>query len=165
MIELSTIRDLVAIAGVLIALVYYIINIRNQRETRQAQLFMSIYDKLEHPDMTERVQEVLFKYSFQTPEEFNEKYGMENNPEAYYKVMHLNDLLEGIGVFVREGLVDVRLVALLDSGLITNYWRKYESVWRDWRIRNDWPRAAAEVEYLYNRIMEYGKQHPELEIK
>jgi hypothetical protein len=33
MVELSLIRDLVAIAGVIIALGYYIINIRNQTST------------------------------------------------------------------------------------------------------------------------------------
>ena len=165
MIDLSTFRDLVAIASFLVALTYYIINIRNQRETRQAQLFMNIYSKIETSDNTERAQEILFKFQLKSAEEFYEKYGMENNPEAYFKWMYLNDLLEGVGVFVREGLVDIRLVALLMSGLITNYWRKYEIVWNYFREKHGWPRAAVEVEYLYHRLLEYSEKHPELDIK
>jgi hypothetical protein len=102
---------------------------------------------------------------FENVEEFNEKYSRETNPDSYYDWMHLTDLIEGIGVFVRENLIDIRLVALLMSGLVTNYWRKYEVVWKDWREKHNWPRAAAEVEYLYYKLLEYSEKHPELEIR
>ena len=165
MVDIQTVSIVLAACSFILAATYYVLNLKHQRETREAQLFMNIYNKMENPENTKRMQKVLFEFQFETPEEFNEKYGQQNNPEAYNDWMHLSDLLEGVGVFVREGLVDIRLVALLESGLITNYWRKYEIVWQDWRLKHDWPRAAIEVEYLYHRIIEYGKQHPELEIK
>ena len=165
MVDIQTLSISLAACSFILAAAYYVLNLKHQRETREAQLFMNIYNKLETLENTKRMQEILFEYKFESPEEFNHKYGRQTNPEAFYNWMHLNDLLEGIGVLVREGLIDIRLVALLGSGLVTNYWRKYESVWEDFRLRHDWPRAAAEAEYLYHRIIEYGKQHPELDIK
>ena len=51
MIELSVIRDLVAIFGVIAGFSYYVLTVRNaqrnqqhQLETRQAQLFMNVFN-------------------------------------------------------------------------------------------------------------------------
>jgi hypothetical protein len=68
MIELSTIRDLVAIFGVIAGFSYYVITVRtnqrnqqNQLETRQAQLFWNIYDKFETRENSERFFEYINK--------------------------------------------------------------------------------------------------------
>jgi len=42
---------------------------------------------------------------------------------------------------------------------------KYEPVFQDFRDSWGWPRAAVEVEYLYDQIMEYASKHPELDIQ
>jgi len=45
MIELSVTRDLVAIFGVIAGFSYYVLTVRNQNRTRQAQLFMQMYNR------------------------------------------------------------------------------------------------------------------------
>ena len=45
MIELSVIRDLVAIFGVIAGFSYYVVTVRNQNRARQAQLFMQIFSR------------------------------------------------------------------------------------------------------------------------
>ena len=57
MIELSVIRDLVAIFGVLAGFSYYILTVRNaqrnqrmQLETRQTQLYMQLFKELYTPE-------------------------------------------------------------------------------------------------------------------
>ena len=45
MIELSVIRDLVAIFGVITGLSYYIMTVRNTRKAREAQVYSTIMDK------------------------------------------------------------------------------------------------------------------------
>lgn len=71
---------------------------------------------------------------------------------------------EGIGVLIREGLLDIGLVAKLSSGNIIWFWEKYRSGIYDIRDKMNWVRFAIEVEYLYERIVDYAKKHPELEI-
>jgi hypothetical protein len=170
-ITLPIILQILQTAGLLVGIVYYIMVLRNQQksqkhaeDTREAQLFMNIYNKIETRENTERIDRVL-SMKFDSVEEFHSKYGLEANPEAYYDVMHVSDLIEGVGVLVKEGLVDIRLVVLLMSGMVTNYWRNFEIVWMDFRENRDWPRASVEVEYLYHEVMKYAKKHPEQQIK
>jgi len=70
---------------------------------------------------------------------------------------------EGVGVLVKEGLIDIRLVALLMTGTTTLFWRKMEPFIDEIR-RRAYPRAYIETEYLYNALMDYIKEHPEIEI-
>jgi hypothetical protein len=42
MIEISIIRDIIACFGVLAGFSYYVLSVRNQYKTRQAQLFNSV---------------------------------------------------------------------------------------------------------------------------
>ena len=53
MIELSVVRDLVAIASFVVALTYYVINIRHQRETRQAQTFLQVFNNFTSKEFRE----------------------------------------------------------------------------------------------------------------
>ena len=60
------IRDLVAIFGVIAGFTYYVMTVRNSQrmqqmtlETRQAQLFMQVYDRWASRDMTK------MEYEFQ----------------------------------------------------------------------------------------------------
>lgn len=46
MVTLETILDAVPALGIIVALVYYTLTIRNQNRTRQAQLFMNIYSQM-----------------------------------------------------------------------------------------------------------------------
>jgi len=170
MIELSIIRDLVAIFGVIAGFSYYVITVRanqrnqqNQLETRQAQLFWNIYDKFETRENSERFLNILTR-KFESVEEFNEKYGLENNPEAYHDMMYYANLFEGLGVLVRDGLVNIRLVALMMSGGVKRYWELYYPVFVAYREEWSWPRSFIELEYLYDGIIEYGRNHPELQI-
>ena len=163
MIQIENLPIVLTGIGIIVAIVYYTLTLQNANKTRQAQLYMQVYDKLETRENSQRTIEILFDMNFDTVDEFYEKYGRENNPDAYYDWMYMTNILEGIGVMVRKGLLDIGLVSLICSGLLIRYWEKYEDVWKHWRETTGWVRAAAEVEYLYNALMEYSKKHPEIE--
>jgi hypothetical protein len=97
-------------------------------------------------------------------EDFERKYGRENNPEAYDLITLQMKLMEGFGVLVREGYVSVRLVALLTSGSIKMGWEKLRYYVYEVRERYSMPRWSIEYEYLYNKVMEYAEKHPELQL-
>lgn len=63
--------------------------------------------------------------------------------------------MEGVGVLVKEGLLDIRFVALLMSGLTLKSWEKYESFIREARVRWGLPRYGSEFEYLYGCLVDY----------
>lgn len=134
---------------------------KRELETRQAQLFMALYQSWYGKDWNEAEQiERLTK--FRNADDFIELMKDDKKAQAW----NINvTFYEGIGVLVREGLIDIGIVAKLMSGGITSYWDRNREGFIDFRERFNWPRAAIEVEYLYGRVVEYGKEHPELKIK
>lgn len=137
---------------------------RTQLETRQAQLFMNIYKE----DLTDRASKSLYlvmDMEYEDFDDFEEKYGRENNPEAHALLnFHIN-YMEGLGVLVREGYVDIRLVALLSSGGVRLGREKLKAYTYEARERYNWPRWSIEYGYLYETLMDYAEKNPELMIK
>ena len=95
-------------------------------------------------------------------DDFTEKYGLESSSEVWSNNMAWIDAFEFYGLYVREGLLDIRLVSLSSGGTFTKYWEKYGPVWKELRKRLDEPRWGIEAEYLYIRIIDYMEKHPEL---
>ena len=71
-------------------------------------------------------------------------------------------VLEGVGVLVREELLDIRFVALLLSGHVQMFWEKNLPIIDEWRQFWNNPRVWSETEYLYNALMKYMEEHTEL---
>ena len=145
--------------GIIVSILYYTNVLRNANKTREAQLFMQIYDKWSDPEMLNSYQ-IVNEAKFSTLEEYwdirtqNQEFG-----RAMSKIV---GFYEGLGVLVREDLLDIRLVALLMTGSTLRFWRKMESFVP--RIRElSYPRAYIETEYLAKRLLEYIEKHPEIE--
>jgi hypothetical protein len=51
-LDVQTAYDMVAATGVLVAAIYYIINLRSSSRIRQAQLYMQVYMQLTSRDMS-----------------------------------------------------------------------------------------------------------------
>jgi hypothetical protein len=67
-----------------------------------------------------------------------------------------------MGALVREGLLNIRMVILVGARHIIDNWEKYEDVIYEMRVRVNDKRHRGEWEYLYNAIMKYLEEHPEL---
>lgn len=59
MLDLSLIRDIVAILGALVSFSYYLLTLRNQNTQRNAQLFMDYHDKITSEPLKTQQREVL----------------------------------------------------------------------------------------------------------
>ena len=95
-------------------------------------------------------------------DKFMQEYGPENNWEAYNLLGDLGMYFEGIGVLVKDGLLDIRYVALLIAGVTRGFWEKMGPIFIEQRVRYGYPRIFSETEYLYNELMKYMEEHPEL---
>jgi len=70
-------------------------------------------------------------------------------------------LLEGIGVLVKRGLVDVGFVDDLMSVVVTRFWELTRSAWYVYRVREGDQAMWEYVEYLYNEVKPiYQRQWP-----
>ena len=160
----QTISIVMAATSMVVAATYYILKIRIDIKTRQAQLFMDMYKEFVSESESGTVY-LLMDMEYDDYEDFERKFGHDNNPEANNMITRHMMLMEGFGVLVREEYVSVRLVTLLTSGTIKLGWEKMKGYIYEVRKRNNMPRWSIEYEYLYNKVMEYAEQHPELQIK
>jgi hypothetical protein len=147
---LSTLQTIALIVGVL----YYVTTMRNQNKARQLQALNNVFSR--GPKNFK-----FLEWDLQDYEEFRMKYFDENDVESVaFRAWW--DIQEELGVYLKEGLVDVRLIYLFMSGTVTKVWEKYWDFIVEYRKRNNWPRFFIESEYVYNKIMDYAKTHPEL---
>jgi len=169
MVTLETLSIVFTGLSVSLAAFYYISTLRNtnktqqmQLETRQAQLFMQLYNRLDK-DFSRSFFTVL-KWEWTDYDDYLKKYGWKNNVEAHLEWEYLCDYLEGMGVLVREEYINIHLVALLNSAMIRSIWEKFSPIILETRKRDNWPRYMIEYEYLHNALIEYSQKYPELQI-
>ena len=122
MIELSVVRDLVAIFGVIAGFSYYVLTVRNaqrnqqhQLETRQAQLFMQIYDRFTTKEFQLDYRTLAVSDDWTDYDDFIQNIRGLENVETSNPIAVTLTYFEGLGVLVEEGLIDVNLVAKLLS--------------------------------------------------
>ncbi len=133
---------------------------QQQLETRQAQLLMGIYQFFYSQTYTEH-EYILTHYEVKNYSDWVK--AMENK-EYYCAHASRHAYLEGIGIMVKQGLLDIQLVAQLMSGPVRWFWEHFEAITLDVRKEMSWPRFMIEVEYLYNALNSYAESHPELQI-
>ena len=160
MVSLEVAAILLSGISISASLFYYASVLRSQNETRQAQLFMPIYAKFHDKAFMEDFLKIVGTWEWNSYDDWFEKYGRSNLKE-YSSLIALFDYMEGIGVLVKRGLIDISFIDDLISGLIIMLWDKMESIVVVYRERFNYPQFAEHFEYLYNRLKEYMAKHPE----
>ena len=157
--------------SITVGVIYHILTLRNTRknqelqlETRQAQLFMNIHQITAQPEFVKASRQILLS-EWNTVEDFFKDFDFYNkeapDTEIMTSIYHLMSFYEGVGLLVREGLLDIRFVALTLAGTTKEVWERFLPIIDD--IREEfYPRVFDGTEYLYNALMKYMEEHPEL---
>jgi hypothetical protein len=183
MVDTNVVLTLLQTLSIMVGIGYYILNLQNNQknqkisirnqeltlesqqqalETRQAQLFMNTYQAYNTPEFLRAI-DTYFKISYKDYDEYESKY--RSDIETDVQIMKVYSYMEGLGVLVREGYIGIRLIALYISTDIMLCWEIIKPMAHEYRKRNDYPRYLIEFEYLYNTLIEYAEQHPEMQIK
>ncbi len=160
LIDIQTISMASAAIGVLAGVVNWIIRLKRaerQRQTeiktRQAQLLMDIYDHFLDPDITEAYSE-LYSRSTDNYAEYLRTY-IEGGSDIEFVLV--GRYLVGIGVLVKNELIDISLVYDLMAWPIMQTWEKYKPIVEGRRVELDFP-LWEDVEYLYDELKKYEEQ-------
>jgi len=163
MVTFDQVIYVLPLMGIAVSILYYAMVLRNQNRTRQAQLFMQLYDKFSDPEFLKH-QFAISRWEWTDYEDFVERY-IGKNPDVYLHFHQQARFFEGVGVLVKRKLVDPLLVDDLMSGNILQFWEKFgESFIKERQVRNNYPQFYEHVEYLYSVIKPIrDSQHPELD--
>ena len=133
-VTLQTLLTYLTLISVPVGVFYHIMTLRNTRknqelqlETRQAQLMMQLYDTYSSPEFSERAQ-VIYEQEWTDFDDFNSKYGPEANPDAHRDWTSMARFMNGVGVLLRKGLINVDLVEELLSNIVFLTWIKMSPI-------------------------------------
>jgi hypothetical protein len=150
MVSLEVVAILLSGISISASLVYYSTVLKNQNETRQAQLFMQIYNEFKDKEFQSDFQYAITA-EWENYEDYRHKYMGEENISKGIRIGIFTSFCEGLGVLVYRKLVDITLVDDLMRGYIIRYWDKYSGLRHE--IRKNSPLYAEWTEYLYNELM------------
>jgi hypothetical protein len=159
-ITFQTIFQFLQTLGILVGVFYYIITIRTnqknqelQLETRQAQLFMSLYQNHVSKENLSDWIEMVQMWEWDDMDDFNEKYRVPSSLENQSKYLSYTNKLEGWGVLVRRGLIDINLLYDLSYASIILFWEKFSPRVIETRRRRNAPHFYENIEYLYDEMI------------
>jgi hypothetical protein len=154
---LSTLQTLSLGVGV----IYYIMTLQNTRrnqqltlETRQAQLMMQIYQELISEANLKTWNETM-SWEFEDFDDFERKY---SDPDSFAKRYSVMRMFDGVGLLLRDGLLDVDKVYDLIDSAVLQQWRKWGPIVKETRTRYPWPDAEEGFEYLYDEMMKVRRK-------
>ena len=129
-------------------------------ETRQAQIFWNTIDKAYSREGLDHSR-VLRYATWSSYEEWLELRRDDSEYDAAY--LWLSQLYESIGASVRLGHTDIKLLAYCMPRNHLRWWERYRDIVYSQRKRLNSRRYRSEWEYLYNELVKYLEEHPELE--
>ena len=151
---LQIVRDIIAILGVIIGFTYYVITLRNQTKSLQIQIIKGTGNPVSSYKFME--------LEWTDYDDYMDRHGDGGESQYWKDVINWFNRFEEYGVYVKEGMLNIRPIVLLSGGSFTRSWELYESLIHEHRKRINEPRWFIEAEYLYGKIQEYYKKHPKL---
>ena len=157
--DVQTISIALAGIGVFIAAINSIYSSREARqqrqteiETRQAELFAQIYSRWTDTEFAKHYGAARWHYQWTDPRELQSLALEPYDPEAFASYHVLFTFFEGLGVFVKKGLVDMEYIDDLFSRRIIQLWEQFEPwiVYRRKVMEN--PDYVDSFEYLYHEL-------------
>ena len=146
---LQTVSIAIASAGVFVAAVYYILQIRHQTKQRQTDMVMRLYATFGSTEFQKAYQKMM-NLEYEDYADYVKRYG--TNTEVQAAVTSVSVFFEGIGVLVKRNLINMSLVDDLLSTDILSTWEKRKPIVEGSRKKSGRPQAWEWFEYLYNEM-------------
>jgi hypothetical protein len=150
LVDIQTLSIAVASASIVIAVVYYILQIQHQKKMRQTDLMMRLYATWGSEDMQKAAWAVM-ELQYEDYNDYVKKYGSSGTLHnvAVYRV---GWFFNGIGVLVQSQLADIKLVNKLFGYMVTWLWEIMKPMVEGARKQFNQPKSLEWFEYLYNEV-------------
>ena len=163
MVDAQTISIIFAGVSIGIAAFYYTMTLRNAQRTREAQVFLQFSNRMADDRFLEGLKN-LREIDSSTLVDFLLQEVTKDSPirDQWINIWYIIRSLEDLGGFLRGGFLGISVIAYTISGLIKLTWEKLAPHIEEFREKSDNIRWASELEYLYDELMKYIDEHPEL---
>ena len=150
MADIQTVSIMIASAGVLAGVIYYVLEIRHQSRLRQTEsmIKLSPWFNMNAREVQEAITQVC-SIEYKDYEDYLERYS-EKPENMTLKI--LGNYFEGIGILVYRKLVEADIVYDFWGDIIQSSWEKIQPLVVDMRKDIGDPNMFRFWEYLYNEM-------------
>ncbi len=151
MLDIPSISAIVAAIGVIIGVVFAVLQLRDLVKTRKTDLVMRLYSAYGSREFQEAWVETL-RLEFKDYHDYQKRYSATSEKPVYTSVNMVAAFFEGIGILLRRKLIDIALVDDLFSSDIVLTWHKMKPLVEGWRKHFNRPQISEWFEYLANEM-------------
>ncbi len=142
--DITSISATIAAVGVIVGVVFTVMELRNFVRQRQTDLAMRLYQHFGSKEFMNSWWQVTTAEE-KDYDEYVEKYGGVD-------LLQVGVFFEGIGILLHRGLIDITMAQDLFSESIKLLWEKSESLLKEMVKQRNIPEAWQWFEYLYNEL-------------
>ncbi len=151
MVDIQTVSIAIASASIVIAVVYYILQIQHQKKMRQTDLVTHLSRDIALDREALDAYVDIVEAEFEDYDDFVKKYGkFISKNQVPRSFMMMGNFYEQIGVLLRNRLIDASLVDQLFP--VSTTWEKMKPLVEGVRKEYHDPTVFEWFEYLYNEI-------------
>jgi hypothetical protein len=144
LIDIQTISIVIASAGVLAGVIYYILEIRHQTKIRQMDLLMRLFSTFDSNEFQEEYIKFL-DLKITDYDEYVKTYGL----KGLFKIF---PFFEALGIMLNRKMVGLDLVEQMYSQSIQIMWEKTKPIQEGLRKKYRQPKWGEWFEYLYDEV-------------
>ena len=149
MVDIQTISVGIASVSIVVGVVYYILQIQHQKKMRQTDLVVRLYSAFSGKELQEGYFATMM-LEFADYDDFMKKYKMP--AKSIVPLWEVCKFFDGVGVLLRNKLVDIGLVDELFHTEATRLWEKVKPIAEGRRRELNQPTIYQPFEYLYNEM-------------
>jgi hypothetical protein len=145
--------------GLIISILYYTTVLRNQNKTRQTQMFMQLHQSKYDQNGLESIFR-LMNLEWEDYDDYMNKYGgTTGHIDIASDLTSWVEYFDGIGLLVKENMIDLETVYNITHARILFVWFKFETITKSLR-KGPWgmPDYLENLEYLANEMIKIRKK-------
>ena len=154
MIDIQSISITIAALSIIIAAIYYAMNLQEIRRSRRITLTTTVLE----PFMTVEGNQLfidLMTMTWDNPEDFMKKYDHRVDTTNFAKRSSMWNRCNAMGSLFREGLLDLKTLYGGTSTRIVWLWFKFKPIIENYRGSDFETTAYRDWEYMAERLLEY----------
>ena len=159
MIDLQTVLTYLTLISVPIGVFYHILTLWNAQKTRKTQILLQLYQTMSNPENNRLLWEFM-ALEWDDYEDFMLKYSPAADPDHASRRQAFWSQYDGLGMLVKNNVVDLNTVYRTRGSHIMMVWFKFESIIKRLRVDEEKQIGSEylqDFEFLAERMIEIRK--------
>jgi len=159
-VSIQTVLTYLTLISVPVGVFYHVLTLWNSQKARQTQILLQLYQSMSNPENQKRFWEFM-SMSWDDYDDFMSRYSPDVDQDHAAQRQAFWNQYDGLGLLVKDNVVDLNTVYRTRGGIIINVWFKFETIIKGLRIDEEkeiGDEYMNDFEYLANEMIGIRKR-------